>query len=94
MSQLADPLSGQFDRLPPSAIDAERCLLASMMLDKDMIGQVVQIVDRVLLSCDSESVPNDMNYPVRLLVLEYLLQRSLEVSSRVSFFNSSIHRIF
>ena len=46
MSQLADSLSGQFDRLPPSAVDAEMCLLASMMLDKDMIGQVVQIVDR------------------------------------------------
>jgi len=46
VSQLADSLSGQFDRLPPSAVDAEMCLLASMMLDKDMIGQVVQIVDR------------------------------------------------
>ncbi|HEV8379399.1 MAG TPA: replicative DNA helicase [Tepidisphaeraceae bacterium] len=46
MSQLADSLSGQFDRLPPSAVEAEMCLLASMMLDKDMIGQVVQIVDR------------------------------------------------
>ncbi|HEV8292793.1 MAG TPA: replicative DNA helicase [Tepidisphaeraceae bacterium] len=46
MSQLADSLSGQFDRLPPNAVEAEMCLLASMMLDKDMIGQVVQIVDR------------------------------------------------
>jgi len=46
VSQLADSLSGQFDRLPPSAVDAEMCLLASMMLDKDMIGQVVLIVDR------------------------------------------------
>jgi len=46
VSQLADSLSGQFDRLPPSAVEAEMCLLASMMLDKDMIGQVVQIVDR------------------------------------------------
>src|SRR3954466_11600403 len=46
MSQLADSLSGQFDRLPPSAIEAEMCLIASMMLDKEMIGNVVQIVDR------------------------------------------------
>src|SRR5437764_11529122 len=49
MSQLADSSytgEGQFDRLPPSAVEAEMCLLASMMLDKDMIGQVVQIVDR------------------------------------------------
>src|SRR2546423_14751666 len=46
MSQLADSLSGQFDRLPPQAIEAEMCLIASMMLDKEVVGQVVQIVDR------------------------------------------------
>ena len=47
MSQLIDSsLSGQFDRLPPSAIEAEHCLIASMMLDKEMIGSVVQIIDR------------------------------------------------
>src|SRR5206468_5720663 len=47
MSQLIDQsLSGQFDRLPPSSIEAERCLIASMMLDKEMIGSVVQIIDR------------------------------------------------
>src|SRR6478735_547255 len=47
MSQLIDSsLSGQFDRLPPSAVEAEMCLIASMMLDKEMIGNVVQIVDR------------------------------------------------
>ncbi|HEX2971157.1 MAG TPA: replicative DNA helicase [Tepidisphaeraceae bacterium] len=31
---------------PPHSIEAEMCLLASMMLDKDAIGQVVQLVDR------------------------------------------------
>ena len=46
MSQLAESLSGQFDRLPPHSIEGEMCLLASMMLDKDMVGQIVQIVDR------------------------------------------------
>src|SRR3978361_422556 len=47
MSQLMETsLAGQFDRLPPSAVDAERCMLASMMLDKEMIGQIVQLVDR------------------------------------------------
>jgi replicative DNA helicase len=46
MSQLVEGIAGQFDRLPPHAIEAEMCLLASMMLDKDAIGQVVQIVDR------------------------------------------------
>src|SRR3954464_15838112 len=47
MTQLIDSsLSSQFDRLPPHAIEAEQCLLASMMLDKDMIGQIVPLIDR------------------------------------------------
>jgi replicative DNA helicase len=47
MSQLVDSsLAGQFDRLPPHSIEAEMCLLASMMLEKEMIGSAVQIVDR------------------------------------------------
>jgi replicative DNA helicase len=47
LSQLVDQsVARQFDRLPPHSIEAEMCLLASMMLDKEMIGQVVQIVDR------------------------------------------------
>src|SRR5215207_5158076 len=47
MSQLLDgTAASQFDRLPPHSIEAEMCLIASMMLDKDMVGQVVQIVDR------------------------------------------------
>jgi replicative DNA helicase len=42
-----DALSvGQFDRLPPYSRDVEMSLLASMMLDKEMIGEVIQIVDR------------------------------------------------
>jgi replicative DNA helicase len=48
MSQLIEgtSLSSQFDRLPPSSVEAEKCLIASMMLDKEMVGQAVQIVDR------------------------------------------------
>jgi replicative DNA helicase len=46
MSQIADAISSQFDRLPPHSIEAERCLIASLMLDKEMIGQVVTLVDR------------------------------------------------
>jgi replicative DNA helicase len=39
--------SGPFDRLPPHSVEAEMCLLASMMLDvsKDTVGQIAQIVD-------------------------------------------------
>ena len=47
MSQLMDnSIARQFERLPPHSIESEMCLLASMMLDKEMIGQIVQIVDR------------------------------------------------
>src|SRR5258708_3275913 len=48
MSQLVESLSGQFDRLPPHSVESEMCLIASMMLDVDkmMIGEIVQIVDR------------------------------------------------
>jgi replicative DNA helicase len=47
MSQLIDSTAAsQFDRLPPASIEAEQCLLASMMLDKDMIGQIIPIIDR------------------------------------------------
>jgi replicative DNA helicase len=46
VSQLVESISSQFDRLPPSSMEAEQCLLASMMLDKEMIGQIVQVIDR------------------------------------------------
>src|SRR5215213_6301037 len=47
MSQLIDPsIARQFDKLPPHSIEAEMCLLASMMLDKEIVGNAVQIVDR------------------------------------------------
>lgn len=44
MSQLVESISGQFDRLPPASIEAEMCMLASMMLDKEVVGQVVTMV--------------------------------------------------
>jgi replicative DNA helicase len=47
MSQLIDSsVASQFDRLPPHSIEAEMCLLGSMMLDKESIGNAVQIVER------------------------------------------------
>ena len=47
MTQLVDPaVARQFERLPPHAIEAEMSVLASMMLDKEMIGEVVQRIDR------------------------------------------------
>src|SRR3954453_15037342 len=46
MSQLIESISSQFDKLPPHSTESEMCLLAAMMVEKEMIGQVVQIVDR------------------------------------------------
>jgi replicative DNA helicase len=47
MSQLMDSaIARQFDRLPPHSIEAEMSLLASMMLDKELVGQAVSLVDR------------------------------------------------
>lgn len=37
-------ITRQFDRLPPHSAEAEMCVIASMMLDKELIGQVVQII--------------------------------------------------
>lgn len=34
-----------FDRLPPHSIEAEMCLLASMMLDKQLAEQVLSLID-------------------------------------------------
>jgi replicative DNA helicase len=46
MTQLDESITNQFDRLPPCSIDAEKCMLASMMLDKEMLGQIMLIVGR------------------------------------------------
>lgn len=46
MSQLIEGIAGQFDRLPPHSVEAEMCLLASMMLDKECIGDVMRLVNR------------------------------------------------
>ncbi len=40
----SNPIASQFDRLPPHSIDAEMCVLGSMMLDKEQIGVVAQIL--------------------------------------------------
>jgi len=47
MDQLIDAETArQFDRLPPYSKEGEMCLIASMMLDKEVVGQVIQIVNR------------------------------------------------
>ena len=85
MSQLVESLSSQFDKLPPHSIEAEMCLLASMMLDKDMIGQVVQIVDRdAFFQADHQIIFDilvklyEQNRPIdAVIVREELIKRQL-----------------
>ncbi len=86
MSQLIDPsVARQFERLPPHAIEAEMCLLASMMLDKDMIGEVVTIVDRdAFFQADHQVIFDvllklyELNRPIDAVILrEELAKRQL-----------------
>ncbi len=47
MSELIDAsIDAQFDKLPPHSIPAEMCLIASMMLDKEVIGTAAGMVNR------------------------------------------------
>lgn len=39
------PTDGQFDRTPPHDNDAEQCVLGAMMLSRDTIGDVIDIID-------------------------------------------------
>lgn len=44
---LVDPdIARQFDRLPPHSIDAEICVLAAMMLDKNIAQAITKLIDR------------------------------------------------
>lgn len=43
---MTETLSAQFDRLPPHDSDAEKCLIASMMIDQSVIPAVLQMVNR------------------------------------------------
>lgn len=86
MSHLMDSsIARQFERLPPHSIEAEMCLLASMMLDKEMIGQIVQIVDReAFYQADHQIIYDvlvklyEQNRPVDAVILrEELAKRQL-----------------
>lgn len=46
MKSLGEVIGDPFTRLPPHSIEAEMCLLASMMLDREIIGMAVQMLSR------------------------------------------------
>ena len=85
MSQLVESLSGQFDRLPPHSIEAEMCMLASMMLDKDIVGQVAQLCTGEMMYLADHQIIFDVliklyeqNRPIDALILrEELIKRAV-----------------
>src|SRR3984957_4100649 len=86
MSQLIDTsVARQFDRLPPHSIEAEMCLLGSMMLEKEIVGQAVQLVDReAFYQADHQVIFDvlvklyEMNRPIDAVILfEELVKRQL-----------------
>ena len=86
MSQLIDPaVARQFDRLPPHSIEAEMCVLASMMLEKEMVGETVQLIDREsFYQADHQIIFDvlvklyEMNRPIdSVIVFEELVKRQL-----------------
>lgn len=85
MDQLMEGTSGAFDRLPPHSIEAEMCLIASMLLDKDIVGQVVQLIDRDAFFQADHAILYDIivklyeqNRPVdAVIVREELIKRQL-----------------
>lgn len=86
MSQLIDPqLAAQFDRLPPASVEAEMCMLASMILDKEVIGQIIQLIGREDLYQTDHQIIFDVlvklyeqNRPIDAVILrEELAKRNL-----------------
>jgi len=74
--QIAPPAGGEFDRLPPHSIEAEMCLIASMMLDKDlaveasgmMRGETFYLTDHSIMFDAIVSLVN-RNKPVDAVIL-------------------------
>jgi replicative DNA helicase len=56
------PGAADYDRTPPQAIDAERSVLGAMMLSKDAIADVVEVLR-----------PDDFYYPANQLVYDSIL---------------------
>jgi len=86
MSQLIESsVARQFDRLPPHSIEAEMCVLASMMLDREIVGQCVQLIDReCFYQADHQIIFDvllklyEMNRPIDSVILfEELVKRQL-----------------
>jgi len=82
---MSELLGNPLDRVPPHSLDAERGLLGSMMLDKEIIGEAARLIDResfyladhqIIFECLTKLY--DGNRPVDAIVLrEELRKRQL-----------------
>jgi replicative DNA helicase len=78
-------LSNPSDKLPPHSLDAESCLLASMLLEKELIGQVIPLVERdAFYQADHQIIFDQLlklyeqNRPVDVVILrEELIKQNL-----------------
>jgi len=85
MGEPYDSSLGQFDRLPPHSMDAEMCLLASMMLQEDTIKGVKELVNRgAFFQADHQLIfdaivhLNENNQPIdAVIVKEELAKRNI-----------------
>ncbi|MGA2233417.1 MAG: replicative DNA helicase [Tepidisphaeraceae bacterium] len=86
MSQLMDSAAATLlERVPPHSIPAEKCVLASMMLEKETVGTVLQLIDRDAFFQPDHQIIYDIliklfeqNRPVSaMMVREELLKRQL-----------------
>lgn len=85
MSLIDPSLASQFDRLPPRSIEAEQCLLGSMMLDQRCVPEVLETIDREAFYSADNQIIFDMllklwraGKPVDAILLrEELLKRGL-----------------
>ena len=86
VSELIDPqIASQFDRLPPHSIEAEQGLIASMMLDREAIGQCIQLVERDAFYQTDHQIIFDIliklyeqNKPIDVIIVrEELIKRQL-----------------
>src|SRR5690349_7315832 len=82
---LVNEITSQYDKLPPHSIPAEMCLLASMMLDIEMIDDVRAIVTRdAFIQSDHQIIfdvllhMRDAGRPIDAILLrEELIRRQL-----------------
>jgi replicative DNA helicase len=86
INKKTDPSVQNFDRIPPQALEAEMSVLGAMMIDKDSIGKVVEILEsshfyrtvhqRIF---DAARMLYEKNEPVDLITLSETLKQKKQL---------------